>query len=108
VALGTDSLASNPDLDVRAEVRSIHAQHPEVPGAALLTMATLAGAQALGWGDTTGSLDVGKSADLLVLGFADDDPYGALWGNDEIPRQRMYRGQFDRSQPLTRLGDSEQ
>src|SRR5262249_48142673 len=32
VALGTDSLASNPDLDVLAEARFIHARHPDVPG----------------------------------------------------------------------------
>src|SRR5262249_25156993 len=28
VALGTDSLASNPDLDILAEARFVHARHP--------------------------------------------------------------------------------
>jgi aminodeoxyfutalosine deaminase len=40
VALGTDSLASNPDLDILAEARFIHEKNPDFPGAILLTMAT--------------------------------------------------------------------
>src|SRR5207247_3350094 len=56
VALGTDSLASNPDLDVLAEARFLHHLHPDTPGAQLLHMATLAGAEALGWSDEVGSL----------------------------------------------------
>src|SRR5207249_1728478 len=65
VALGTDSLASNPDLSVLREARFLHQQHPDVPGSVLLRMATLAGAEALGWHDETGSLTPGKSADLV-------------------------------------------
>jgi len=43
VAVGTDSLASNPDLDVLAEIRFLHRPHPVVPGATLLRTATLSG-----------------------------------------------------------------
>lgn len=77
VALGTDSLASNPDLDVLAEARFLRRQHPDLPGDVILRMATLSGAEALGWADETGSLEVGKSADLAVLaGIHEDlDPY---------------------------------
>ena len=67
VALGTDSLASNPDLDLFAEARFLHQLYPDLAGATLLRMATLSGAEALGWDDETGSLDAGKSADLVVL-----------------------------------------
>jgi cytosine/adenosine deaminase-related metal-dependent hydrolase len=67
VALGTDSLASNPDLDVLAEMRFVHMCYPDVPGDVILRMGTLAGAEALGWGDATGSLAPGKSADLVVV-----------------------------------------
>jgi cytosine/adenosine deaminase-related metal-dependent hydrolase len=67
VALGTDSLASNPDLDLLAEARFLHRLHPDLPGATLLRLATLAGAEALGWADETGSLQPGKSADLVVV-----------------------------------------
>jgi hypothetical protein len=58
VALGTDSLASNPDLDMLAEARFLHQRYPEVSPAALLRMATLSGAEALGWEQITGSLTV--------------------------------------------------
>jgi len=67
VALGTDSLASNPDLDVLAEARFLAQMHPEVPGETLLRMATLSGAEALGFGTITGSLHPGKWADLCCV-----------------------------------------
>jgi cytosine/adenosine deaminase-related metal-dependent hydrolase len=73
VALGTDSLASNPDLDLLAEARFVHARHPDVPGATVLRLATLSGAEALGWQDETGSLEPGKSADLVVLPLSEED-----------------------------------
>jgi cytosine/adenosine deaminase-related metal-dependent hydrolase len=66
VALGTDSLASNPDLDLLAEARFLHRRHPDLNGEEVLRMATLNGAAALGWAAETGSLEVGKSADLVV------------------------------------------
>jgi cytosine/adenosine deaminase-related metal-dependent hydrolase len=76
VALGTDSLASNPDLDLLAEARFLHAKHPEIPGEAILRMATLWGAEALGWAGEMGSLEAGKSADLVVV------PLGASHAGD--------------------------
>jgi cytosine/adenosine deaminase-related metal-dependent hydrolase len=73
VALGTDSLASNPDLDLLAEARFLHHCYLDVPGSVLLRLATLAGAEALGWADETGSLDPGKSADVAVVALPDED-----------------------------------
>ena len=43
-------------------------------GATLLRMATLSGAEALGWADETGSLEAGKSADLVVIPTPDATP----------------------------------
>ncbi len=86
VALGTDSLASNPDLDILAEARMVHRRYPQVAGDALLRMLTLDGATALGWGDATGSLTPGKFADMVVLPLPDEetsDPHALLW---ESPR----------------------
>lgn len=99
IALGTDSLASNPDLDVLAEARFIHEHYPDVPGVQLLRMATLNGAEALGFESVTGSLDSGKSADLLVvpLGQRDpSDPWSLLFdeSGDLGRRQTMWRGSW--------------
>ena len=73
VALGTDSLASNPDLDILAEARFLRRHYPEVAPAAILRMLTLNGAEALGFAAITGSLAPGKSADLVVLPLPNDD-----------------------------------
>jgi cytosine/adenosine deaminase-related metal-dependent hydrolase len=96
VALGTDSLASNPDLDVLAEARYLRGQCPDVPGEVLLHMATLAGAEALGWQRETGSLVAGKSADLAVLELPDEeraDPYSLLFDSTLPIRSVLWRGQ---------------
>ena len=45
VCLGTDSLASNPDLDVLAEARFVRSRYPDFPGDQLLRMVTLSGAE---------------------------------------------------------------
>jgi cytosine/adenosine deaminase-related metal-dependent hydrolase len=49
--LGTDSLASNLSLDVLAEAKALADRFPAVPKTTLLTMATTAGARALGRSD---------------------------------------------------------
>ena len=56
VALGTDSLASNPDLSILEEARFVHRQYPGNRTCCLFRMATLAGAEALGCEAETGSL----------------------------------------------------
>ncbi|MHB1422506.1 MAG: amidohydrolase family protein [Gemmataceae bacterium] len=90
VAIGTDSLASNPDLSVLAEVRHLHRQYPDVPGDVLLRMATLSGAEGLGWADETGSLEAGKSADVAIVPLPPGgrDPYERLFDSD-LPVQRV-------------------
>jgi cytosine/adenosine deaminase-related metal-dependent hydrolase len=97
VALGTDSLASNPDLDVLAEARFLHLHHPDIPGATLLRMATLSGAEALGWADETGSLTPGKSADLAVVPLPDEDasdPHTLLLASSQPVARTLFRGQW--------------
>ncbi len=94
VAVGTDSLASNPDLDVLAEIRFLHRLYPDVPGDVLLRMATLSGAEALGWADETGSLAPGKSADLVVvpLPARNDEPHHLLLDSDLAVCKVLFRG----------------
>ena len=97
VALGTDSRASNPDLDLLAEARFLHQLYPDIPGCTLLSMATLAGAEALGWADVTGSLAPGKSADLVAVSLPnrdEADPYHLLFDSQLPGRRVLWRGQW--------------
>jgi 5-methylthioadenosine/S-adenosylhomocysteine deaminase len=74
VGLGTDGCASNNNLDLftemdmAAKLHKIHTLDPTVMDAlTALRMATIEGAKALGLGNTTGSLEVEKKADIIVL-----------------------------------------
>ena len=98
VALGTDSLASNPDLDILAEARFLREHYPEVEPALLLRMLTVNGpAERMGVGAVAGSLTVGKSADLVVLPLPNgeaSDPHDLVL-QSTLPVQRvMFRGEW--------------
>jgi len=65
VAIGTDSLASAPSLNLFDELAEMRRIAPEVAAAALLDSATRRGADALGFGRDYGTLSVGKRAALV-------------------------------------------
>ncbi len=67
VTIGTDSLASNWQLSVLEEIKTIARLQSYVPFETLLQWATLNGAQALGFDDTLGSLEPGKTPGILCL-----------------------------------------
>jgi 5-methylthioadenosine/S-adenosylhomocysteine deaminase len=78
MCIGTDGAASNNDLDMFEEMRSAAllakavADNPEkIPANQALEMATIAAAKALGLGDVTGSLEVGKWADVTAIDLSD-------------------------------------
>lgn len=88
VALGTDSRASSPDLDLLAEARHVARGGLASPAQAV-RMATLAGAEALGRRPLCGSLVPGKRADLCVLPVGASptaDPYELLVATDAAVR----------------------
>jgi len=68
LCLGTDSLASNHDLDLWNEARALRDLPPghDLPPAALLRLLTVGGAAALGRGDI-GSMAPGRRARLALL-----------------------------------------
>lgn len=72
VALGTDSLASNPDLNVLAEARCLKKKHPMLPSFELLEMITIRGAELLGMQNDLGSLESGKFADMALFPLTED------------------------------------
>tara|TARA_B110000116_G_scaffold264567_1_gene272562 strand:- start:189 stop:1517 length:1329 start_codon:yes stop_codon:yes gene_type:complete len=76
-ALGTDGAASNNDLDLIQEMRTaallakgVAADASACSAHQALQMATINGACALGIDDVTGSLEVGKSADISAIDFS--------------------------------------
>jgi cytosine/adenosine deaminase-related metal-dependent hydrolase len=94
LALGTDGMASNDShnmieaMKLGALLQKVHRMDPEAADARqLLSMATIEGARALGLGEVTGSLEVGKRADLARL---DGDSFGAAVVHD--PYQQIVYG----------------
>lgn len=74
VSLGTDGAASNNDLDMFSEMRTaallakaVSGDASALPAFKALKMATIDGARALGLDSLTGSLEVGKRADLIAV-----------------------------------------
>ncbi len=74
IGIGTDGAASNNKLDMMADTRlaailaKAQSSDPTAVNAhTALRMATLDGAKALGLADRTGSLTVGKQADVIAI-----------------------------------------
>jgi cytosine/adenosine deaminase-related metal-dependent hydrolase len=66
VALGTDSRASNPDLDLRKEMQFL-IDHFAVSPEEALRVGTMDGAAALGLGGFAGTITAGKGAHLAIV-----------------------------------------
>lgn len=66
LVLGTDSLASNPHLDLWGEMQLLAGQHPDLEPLAILTMATRSGAEVLGLAEEFGSLTPGAGSSFLA------------------------------------------
>jgi len=74
VGLGTDGCASNNNLDLfsemdtAAKLHKVNAMDPTLMDAVtVLKMATIEGARSLGLQDITGSLEIGKKADVITI-----------------------------------------
>ena len=67
LCIGTDSLASNHDLDMNEEVAYLSACFPGLDHAEILKMGTLNGAEALGKGHEYGALSKGRKARFNVF-----------------------------------------
>jgi cytosine/adenosine deaminase-related metal-dependent hydrolase len=94
VALGTDSRASNPDLNLLEEMRFLVKQRPELPLDTTLEMATMAGAEALGLNET-GSLSQGQLADMIAIPCSSgDDPLKAVLLSQAQPSHLIVRGRL--------------
>lgn len=92
LAIGTDSLASCPDLNLFAELAEMRRLAPDVPARRLLAAATQGGADALGLGADFGALAAGQCAEMVAVTIPGGtaDPEEALVGGVEASRVRLW------------------
>jgi 5-methylthioadenosine/S-adenosylhomocysteine deaminase len=90
VGLGSDSMMTNNNLDLFEEMRQaalvqklVQGDATVMPCQSVLAMATMGSARALGLGDEIGSLEIGKRADLIVVGL-DQAHLWPLVGNNLV------------------------
>ncbi|HUT41529.1 MAG TPA: TRZ/ATZ family hydrolase [Gammaproteobacteria bacterium] len=123
VALGTDGAASNNDLDMIGEMRTaallgkmVANDASALPAHAVLRMATLNGARALGLGSETGSLVRGKWADVAAVNLDTlearplYDPVSQLvytCGREQVTDVWVAGQQLLKSRRLTTLDDND-
>jgi cytosine/adenosine deaminase-related metal-dependent hydrolase len=67
ISLGTDSYASNNQLSILEEMKTIHIEFPGIPLGEILQWATLNGASALGMESKLGSFNVGKQPGVVLI-----------------------------------------
>jgi cytosine/adenosine deaminase-related metal-dependent hydrolase len=74
VAVGTDSAASSPDLNLVEELRVVHRLRPEMSVEEVWGMGTWRGAQALGMEGEVGRIARGMRADFCVIPVKSGEP----------------------------------
>jgi cytosine/adenosine deaminase-related metal-dependent hydrolase len=67
ICLGTDSLASNHDLNIYGEIQKIKEHYPQIALSELLSWATMGGARALQLDHIIGSFEPGKRPGLVQI-----------------------------------------
>jgi cytosine/adenosine deaminase-related metal-dependent hydrolase len=108
--LGTDSKASNYDLDLRSELKlfvenagsagiGVRRQHHEYTAQRQYELLTSAAARAIGMDDKIGSLEEAKYADYVVFEVMDDnldldsvDPYALILDGEKTRVKEVYVG----------------
>ena len=75
ICLGTDSLATveeaDAELDMFSGMRMFRGKYPDVSPEAIISMATVNGAKALGWTKEVGEISTGSCADLLAFPYSE-------------------------------------
>jgi cytosine/adenosine deaminase-related metal-dependent hydrolase len=92
VAIGTDSRASSPDLNLVDDLRLLHGIAPTLPAETLFEMATLRAARALTQDRLAGSLEPGKFADFVIFDATTDSPLNELLESKKLPRETWIAG----------------
>lgn len=88
VAIGTDSCASSPDLNLVDDLRLIHRLYPDAPVPLLWELATTRAARALGLSDA-GVIRPGVFADLTIFLCSTSDPLREIIER-QVPPKAVY------------------
>ncbi|MCB2426586.1 TRZ/ATZ family hydrolase [Methylophaga pinxianii] len=93
ISIGTDGAASNNDLDMFAEMRQtailakgVAGDPSVVPAYQALEMATINAAKSLGIDSVTGTLEIGKAADIIAIDLSDIETQPFY----DLPSQLVY------------------
>ncbi len=95
VALGTDSRASNPNLNVFEEMQFVAQSDATIAPQRIIELATIQGARALGVEHEIGSLATGKYADMTIISLPDPsrkDVLDQLLSPEAAVVGRVFRG----------------
>ncbi len=92
VAVGTDSCASSPDLNLVDDLRLMHQIAPDVPVEALWEMVTIRAADAIRMEDRVGSITVGKNADFAAFAVRSEEPLREILEQNESPARVWING----------------
>lgn len=93
VAIGTDSCASSPDLNLVDDLRLVHQIAPEMPAEEVWQMATIRGAKAIDADSRVGSMRPGNFADFTAFAVKTDDPLKEVLESALIPSRTWIGGE---------------
>jgi cytosine/adenosine deaminase-related metal-dependent hydrolase len=82
IAVGTDSTASSPNLNLVDDLRMIRKQTPDLPADEIWKLATVNGAAALGYSKKAGELAPGAYADMVMFESTGVDPLADILENN--------------------------
>jgi cytosine/adenosine deaminase-related metal-dependent hydrolase len=91
VAVGSDSCASSPDLNLLDDLRLLHRIAPDFPVRSLWEMATINAGSALGFAGIA-QMEPGFAADLVVFDAGTEDPLRDILESDQCPHQVWIAG----------------
>ena len=94
VAVGTDSCASSPNLNLVDDLRLLRKIAPEVPAETIWQLATTRAARALTIEPSVGSINFGKFADLIAFEVDSNSPLEQLLLEEHFPRFVWMRGEL--------------
>jgi cytosine/adenosine deaminase-related metal-dependent hydrolase len=92
VAVGTDSCASSPDLNILGDLRRLRELAPDLPARAIFELATTRAARALGLQGSVGSLATGSRADFVAFAAHGAEPLDNLLTTRALPTATWIAG----------------